>query len=141
MNQVIEKVCAAARTAQLAPFNVGDTITVSQKIHEGDKERIQIFTGVVIGRHGRGAGETFTVRKMSFGEGVERIFPASSPNVVKVEVVRHGKARRARLNYLRGRIGKQAIKVRERRQFIELAIAKPETPAADGSPQAQPSGA
>ena len=66
---------------------------------------------------------------------------ASSPNVVKVEVVRHGKARRARLNYLRGRIGKQAIKVRERRQFIELAIAKPETPAADGSPQAQPSGA
>jgi large subunit ribosomal protein L19 len=81
---------------------------------EGDKERIQIFSGVVIGRRGRGLNSTFTVRRISYGEGVERVFPVNSPRVEKVEVERRGAVRRAKLNYLRGRLGKRATLVRER---------------------------
>ncbi|NLF37870.1 50S ribosomal protein L19 [bacterium] len=106
------------RPEQLDSFNVGDTVTVHQKIKEGDKERVQLFAGIVIAKHGGGAGQTFTVRKVSFGEGVERVYPVNSPNVVKVEVSRRGKARRARLTYLRQRIGKSATKVRERKQAV-----------------------
>ena len=90
-------------------FNVGDTVRVHTKVVEGYKERIQIFAGVVIGRRGHGINETFTVRRISYGEGVERIFPIHSPRVDKVEVERQGSVRRAKLTYLRKRIGKGAI--------------------------------
>ena len=112
---LIEKVIQQTRTTPLSPFRVGDTVKVSQRIREGEKERIQVFEGVVIGQRGKGAGETFTVRKISFGEGVERVYPVRSPNVVSVELVRSGSVRRAKLLYLRGRVGKRA-RVRDKRR-------------------------
>ena len=96
-----------------AKFGVGDSVKVHTKVVEGDKERIQIFSGVVIGKRGRGLNETFTVRRISYGEGVERIFPLHSPRVDKVEVERQGSVRRAKLTYLRKRIGKGATLVKE----------------------------
>src|SRR5512138_2495798 len=96
-----------------AKFGVGDSVRVHTKVVEGDKERIQVFSGVVIGRRGRGLNETFTVRRISYGEGVERVFPVHSPRVDKVEVEQQGRARRAKLNYLRSRKGKEATAVRE----------------------------
>ena len=89
---------------------VGDTVRVHTKVVEGDKERIQIFAGIVIGRRGRGLNETFTVRRISYGEGVERVFPVNSPRVDKIEVEREGFVRRAKLTYLRKRIGKGATR-------------------------------
>ena len=97
-----------------AKFNVGDSVRVHTKVVEGDKERIQIFSGVVIGRRGRGLNETFTVRRISYGEGVERIFPIHSPRIEKVEVERRGEVRRAKLTYLRKRLGKGATLVKEK---------------------------
>ena len=94
-------------------LNVGDTVKVHNKIKEGTRERIQIFEGTIIAKHGGGISETFTVRRVSFGVGVEKTFPVHSPNVVKVEIVRVGKVRRAKLFYLRDRVGKSA-KVKER---------------------------
>ena len=94
------------------PFNVGDQIKVHVRIREGDKERVQLFAGTVIARDGRGATETFTVRRISYGEGVERIFPMYSPVIEKIEVERPGRVRRAKLYYLRGRTGRHA-KIRE----------------------------
>jgi large subunit ribosomal protein L19 len=91
---------------EAAKFNVGDSVRVHTKVVEGDKERIQIFAGVVIGVRGRGLNQTFTVRRISYGEGVERIFPTHSPRVEKIEVERQGSVRRAKLTYLRDRIGK-----------------------------------
>ncbi len=99
------------------PFNVGDSVRVHTKVVEGDKERIQVFSGVVIGRRGRGLNETFTVRRISYGEGVERIFPTHSPRIDKVEVERQGSVRRAKLTYLRKRIGKGATVVKEKESF------------------------
>ena len=96
-------------------FNVGDSIRVHTRVVEGSKERIQVFAGVVIGRRGRGMSETFTVRRISYGEGVERVFPLHSPMIAKIEVVRFGRVRRAKLYYLRGRSGK-AARIRERRR-------------------------
>ena len=93
-------------------IEIGDTVRVSVKIREGDKERIQAFEGTVIARKGSGVAETFTVRRLSYGVGVERVFPIHSPNVADVTVVRKGRVRRAKLYYLRGRVGK-AAKVRE----------------------------
>lgn len=93
-------------------FNVGDTVRVSNLIKEGTRERVQLFEGTVIGRHGGGISETFTVRRIAYGVGVEKTFPLHSPHVVSVEVIRHGKVRRAKLYYLRGRVGK-ASKVKE----------------------------
>jgi len=95
-------------------FNVGDSVRVHTKVVEGDKERIQVFAGIVIGRRGRGLNEMFTVRRISYGEGVERIFPVNSPRVDKIEVERQGSVRRAKLTYLRKRIGKGATAVKER---------------------------
>ena len=95
-------------------FNVGDTVRVHTKVVEGDKERIQIFTGVVIGMRGRGLNSTFTVRRISYGEGVERVFPVHSPRIDKVEVERSGEVRRAKLTYLRKRLGKGATLVKEK---------------------------
>jgi large subunit ribosomal protein L19 len=93
---------------KLPNFNAGDTIKVHTKIKEGDKERIQVFQGVVIQRKGKGLGETFTLRKISSGVAVERIFPLHSPGITKIERLREGKVRRARLFYLRGAKGKSA---------------------------------
>ncbi|HBF14157.1 MAG TPA: 50S ribosomal protein L19 [Clostridiales bacterium] len=93
-------------------IRVGDTVRVHNKIKEGNRERIQLFEGTVIGKHGGGISETFTVRRISYGVGVEKTFPIHSPNVEKVEIVRVGKIRRAKLYYLRGRVGK-ASKVKE----------------------------
>ena len=94
-------------------LNIGDTVKVHNKIKEGNRERIQLFEGTIIAKHGGGISETFTVRRVSFGVGVEKTFPVHSPNVDKVEVVRVGKVRRAKLFYLRDRVGK-AAKVKER---------------------------
>ena len=113
MNPIIDKIPNQIRPEKLNAFRVGDTVKVHQRIREGEKERVQIFAGIVIAKQGYKAGETFTVRKVSFGQGVERIYPANSPNVVKVEVTREGKVRRAKLNYLRDRVGKKA-KVKEK---------------------------
>ena len=100
------------KTRNVPPFNVGDQITVHVRIKEGDKERVQLFAGTVIARDGHGSTETFTVRRISYGEGVERIFPIYSPVVEKIEVERPGRVRRAKLYYLRGRTGRHA-KIRE----------------------------
>ena len=102
-------------------FAVGDTVRVHTKVVEGDKERIQIFAGVVIGRRGRGLNETFTVRRISYGEGVERVFPIHSPRVDKIEVERRGSVRRAKLTYLRKRIGKGAVAVKEKSTTMAAA--------------------
>lgn len=93
-------------------FNVGDTVRVHNKIKEGARERIQMFEGTVIGRHGGGISETFTVRRVAYGVGVEKTFPLHSPNVAAVDVIRRGKVRRAKLYYLRDRVGKSS-KVKE----------------------------
>lgn len=98
--------------AEVPTIEIGDTVKVHVKIREGEKERIQIFEGAVIARKGSGVSETFTVRRVSYGVGVEKVFPIHSPNVSKVEVVRHGKVRRSKLYYLRDRVGK-AAKVKE----------------------------
>ena len=98
---------------ELPVVNVGDTIRVHNKIKEGTRERIQLFEGTVIAKHGGGISETFTVRRVAYGVGVEKTFPIHSPNVEKVETIRHGKVRRAKLYYLRDRVGK-ASKVKER---------------------------
>ncbi len=95
--------------------NVGDTVKVHNLIKEGTRERIQIFEGTVIARHGGGISETFTVRRVAYGCGVEKTFPIHSPHVAKVEIVRSGKVRRSKLYYLRGRVGK-AAKVKEQIQ-------------------------
>src|SRR3954471_4282723 len=96
-------------------FNVGDSVRVHTIVKEGDKERVQIFTGIVIARKGSLINATFTVRRISYGEGVERVFPIHSPRISKVEVETAGTSRRAKLNYLRNRKGKSAMAVREKR--------------------------
>lgn len=107
------KIIAAESVKEQAPqFSVGDTVRVSVNIREGERERIQQFEGTVIARKGSGVGETFTVRRVSYGVGVERVFPVHSPNVAEVKVIRHGKVRRSKLYYLRDRVGK-AAKVKE----------------------------
>src|SRR2546421_12662932 len=114
MNQaLLDKIESEQFRKEAANFAVGDSVRVHTKVVEGDKERIQIFSGVVIGRRGRGLNEMFTVRRISYGEGVERVFPVHSPRIAKIEVEKEGKARRAKLNYLRTRKGKEATAVRE----------------------------
>jgi len=112
MSDIIKNIEAAQMKSDIAEFHVGDTVRVHGKIKEGNRERIQIFEGVVLKRQGGSVRETFTVRKNSNGIGVEKTWPLHSPNVVKIEVIRRGKVRRAKLTYLRGRIGKRA-KVKE----------------------------
>ena len=115
MNQaLLDKIESADRRKNPVAFNVGDTVRVHTKVVEGDKERIQVFTGVVIGRRGHGLNETFTVRRISYGEGIERVFPIHSPRIDKVEVERSGQVRRAKLTYLRKRIGKGAMAVKDK---------------------------
>ena len=112
MNEIIKNIEAAQMKAEAPQFNVGDTVRVHGKIKEGNRERIQIFEGVVLKKQGGSNRETFTVRKNSNGIGVEKTWPLHSPNVEKVEVIRRGKVRRAKLYYLRDRVGK-AAKVKE----------------------------
>ena len=112
MNEIIKNIEAEQLKAELPQFCVGDTVRVYGKIKEGNRERIQVFEGIVLKRQGGGARETFTVRKASGGRGVAKTWPLHSPNVENVEVVRRGKVRRAKLNYLRDRVGKKA-KVKE----------------------------
>ena len=112
MNDIIKNIEAAQMKESVPEFRVGDTVRVSAKIKEGTRERIQVFEGTVIKRQGGSNRETFTVRKLSNGIGVEKTWPLHSPIVESVEVVRHGKVRRAKLNYLRERTGK-AAKVKE----------------------------
>ena len=113
MNEIIKNIEAAQLKADVPQFNVGDTVRVHALIKEGNRERIQVFEGTVIKRQNGGARETFTVRKNSNGIGVEKTWPVHSPFVDNIEVVRRGKVRRAKLNYLRDRVGK-AAKVKER---------------------------
>ena len=112
MNDIIKNIEAAQLKAEVTEFNVGDTVRVHAKVKEGNRERIQIFEGTVLKRQNGGARETFTVRKTSNGVGVEKTWPLHSPIVEKIEVIRRGKVRRAKLNYLRDRVGKKA-KVKE----------------------------
>ena len=114
MNELIKAIEAAQVKSDVPNFGPGDTVKVHVKIVEGKRERIQVFEGLVIKRHGGGIRETFTVRKISFGVGVERTFPVHSPKIEKIEVTRFGKVRRAKINYIRGRVGK-AAKIKEAR--------------------------
>lgn len=113
MNDIIKNIESAQLKAEVPQFRVGDTVRVHAMIKEGNRERIQIFEGTVLKRQGGSTRETFTVRKSSNGVGVEKTWPLHSPHVVKVEVIRQGKVRRAKLNYLRDRVGK-AAKLKER---------------------------
>lgn len=108
----LKTIAAASMKAEVPQFNIGDTVRVAVNIREGDKERIQMFEGTVIAKKGSGVAETFTVRRVSYGVGVERVFPIHSPNVTSVQVIRHGRVRRSKLYYLRDRVGK-AAKVKE----------------------------
>ena len=131
MNQaIIDKIESEQYRKNPVDFAVGDSVKVHTKVVEGDKERIQVFAGVVIGRRGHGLNSTFTVRRISYGEGVERIFPVHSPRVEKVEVERKGSVRRAKLTYLRKRLGKGATLVREKEGTGAAASAPA---AAEGS--------
>lgn len=112
MNDIIKNIEAAQLKAEVPEFRVGDTVKVYAKIKEGNRERVQVFEGTVLKKQGSSVRATFTVRKNSNGIGVEKTWPLHSPNVERVEVVRRGKVRRAKLNYLRGRVGKSA-KVKE----------------------------
>lgn len=118
MNQELLNEITKDQIKEVASFKIGDGVRVHTKVREGDKERIQIFAGIVIARKGNGIHETFTVRRISYGEGVERVFPVNSPNIEKIEVERESVPMRARLYYLRDRIGKEATKVKEKR-FVQ----------------------
>ncbi len=111
---ILDKINAEQCKETVTEFGIGDTVKVHVKIVEGETERIQVFTGVVIAKKGSGVQETFTVRRVSYGAGVERVFPLHSPRVDKIEVERKGKVRRSKLYYLRDKIGK-AAKVKERK--------------------------
>jgi large subunit ribosomal protein L19 len=131
-NLIIEKLLAKTKRTDIPAFVAGDTIRVQVKIKEGDKERLQAFEGVVISRT-RGPQASFTVRKISFGQGVERIFPIHSKVIDKVEIVRSSKVRRAKLYYLRSLKGKAA-----RLKDVERAVVVTDTPVTEASPEATP---
>ena len=126
--QVLQLVEKSSLKTDVPDFKLGDTVDVHTRILEGEKERIQIFNGVIIARAGSGSRETFTVRRIVAGEGVERKFPLHSPKVAKIEVKRSGVVRRAKLYFLRDRVGK-AVRLRERRDEVK------ETKATDGKPK------
>ncbi|HBI46859.1 MAG TPA: 50S ribosomal protein L19 [Planctomycetales bacterium] len=136
-NRLMGLVEAVGVKTDIAPFEIGDTVDVHQRILEGQKERVQVFTGVVISRRGSGMREMFTVRRIVQGEGVERQFPLNSPRIAKIEVKRTGVVRRAKLYYLRDRVGK-ATRLRERKPKVGAKGAakatKAETPAPKPAP-------
>jgi large subunit ribosomal protein L19 len=115
MNPTVFKISKENLKKDVTPFKIGDTVKVHTKVVEGEKERVQTFSGIVIARKGTGVQEAFTVRRISYGEGVERVFPLHSPRIEKVEVEHRGRVRRSKLYYLRDRIGKGAIKVKDQR--------------------------
>lgn len=129
MNPIINLITAEQVKKDLPSFKVGDGVRVHTKVREGDKERTQIFSGIVIARKGYGIHETFTVRRISYGEGVERVFPVNSPNVEKIEIERESEPMKARLYYLRGRTGKAAVAIREKERRPEGAEAPAATAA------------
>ncbi|MBX7046199.1 MAG: 50S ribosomal protein L19 [Ignavibacteria bacterium] len=124
MEKIINLVTAAQLRTDIPEFHVGDTISVSVKVIEGDKERIQQFKGIVMGIKGGGIGKTFRVRKISNGVGVERIFPINSPRIAKVEVIKEGSIRRAKLYYLRGLTGKAATKIKDKKKLAVVEEKK-----------------
>ncbi|HOA74758.1 MAG TPA: 50S ribosomal protein L19 [Phycisphaerae bacterium] len=130
IHPLIQAVEDSAKGEKLADFQIGDTVTVYVRIVEGDKKRVQPYTGVVIARRGRGMGETFTVRRIVNNEGVERIFPMNSPKIAKIEVVRSGHVRRAKLYYLRDRVGK-ATRVKDKRRPTSKQAKAAEAAAAE----------
>ena len=121
-NRLIELVEQPGIRADKLDFEIGDQVEVHQKILEGEKERTQVFSGLVISMKGEGMNEMFTVRRMVQGEGVERTFPVNSPKIAKVEVKRSGKVRRAKLYYLRDRIGKSATRLKERKKKPKVVV-------------------
>ncbi len=132
MNPIIKEITAPQLKNDLPAFKVGDGVRVHTKVREGDKERIQVYSGIVIARKGHGIHESFTVRRISYGEGVERVFPVNSPMIEKIEIERESQPMRARLYYLRDRVGKKAVQVKEKRWvgLISATEAAPaETPA------------
>ncbi|MDD5361164.1 MAG: 50S ribosomal protein L19 [Ignavibacteria bacterium] len=132
----IKLVEAAQLRKDIPDFHVGDTISVYVKVIEGDKERIQQFKGIVMGIKGSGLSKTFRVRKISNGVGVERIFPINSPKIAKVEIVKHGSIRRAKLYYLRKLTGKAATKIKEKkRKILETVIEEPTATPAETTPE------
>jgi len=112
MSSIIQKIEKEQLKQDVTPFNVGDTVKVHTRVVEGGKERVQIFAGIVLAKAGTSVNASFTVRKISYGEGVERVFPVHSPRISKIEVTSKGKVRRAKLHYLRGRVGKRALLVK-----------------------------
>ncbi len=112
MSTIIQKIEQEQLKPEVADFNVGDSVKVHCRVVEGGKERIQIFAGLVIARKGSGVNASFSVRKISYGEGVERVFPVHTPRIAKIEVTSRGKVRRAKLHYLRERVGKRALLVK-----------------------------
>jgi len=130
MDKKINLITAGQIRNDIPEFHIGDTIAISVNVIEGDKERIQIFKGIVMGIKGGGISKTFRVRKISNGVGVERIFPINSPRIAKLEVVKHGSVRRAKLYYLRGLTGKAATKIKEKKKFNKAS----ETTTADKVP-------
>ena len=109
---IIKKIEQEQLKQDVAEFNGGDSVRVHTRVVEGGKERLQIFAGLVIAKRGTGVNAAFTVRKISYGEGVERVFPVHTPRIAKIEVVTKGKVRRAKLHYLRSRVGKRALLVK-----------------------------
>ncbi len=112
MSTIISKIEKEQMKSDVTDFNVGDTVKVHNRVVEGGKERIQMFQGLVIARGGTGINAAFTVRKISYGTGVERVYPVHSPRIAQIDVVSKGKVRRAKLHYLRDRVGKRAIQVK-----------------------------
>ncbi len=123
MNPIIQAITASQVKTDVTPFKVGDGVRVHTKVREGDKERVQIYAGIVIAHKGSGIHETFTVRRISYGEGVERVFPVNSPNIEKIEVETESEPMRARLYYLRDRKGKAAVAVKQRENRTAAAAA------------------
>ena len=123
MNPIIKEITSAQVKTDTPAFRVGDGVKVHTKVREGDKERIQIFAGIVIALKGHGIHESFTVRRISYGEGVEKVFPVNSPMIEKIEVDRHSEPMKARLYYLRNRKGKAAMAIKEMRFDKNAATA------------------
>jgi large subunit ribosomal protein L19 len=123
MNHFIHEITKHQLKADLPAFKVGDGVRVHTKVREGEKERVQVFSGIVIARKGHGIHETFTVRRISYGEGVEKVFPVNSPNIDRIEIDRDSEVMRARLYYLRDRVGKKAVQVKEKRMEQSASTA------------------
>ncbi len=136
MNPIINEITSAQVKKDITPFKVGDGVRVHTKVREGDKERVQIYSGIVIARKGHGIHESFTVRRISYGEGVERVFPVNSPNIEKVEVERESETMKARLYYLRHRTGKAAVAIKEKDRSAQIHAAKLAATAAHAEPAA-----